>query len=96
VGLCDSLVGGVQSPAKVRVKGRVAAGTGLSVGGRASASLETSGRSALAAWGRGEWEATVLVCWERQTPAWLCYRGGGAFVLLSGFSGCVSSGWGRH
>lgn len=46
------LVGGVQSLAKVRVKGSVTAGDdGLAVNGHASTSLEISSRSALAVWG---------------------------------------------
>lgn len=48
---CRALGGGVQSLAKVRVKGSVAAGDGLAVDGHASTSLEISSRSALAVWG---------------------------------------------
>lgn len=64
------------------MKGSVSAGDGLCQCGHDSASLETSGRSALAAWGREDWEATVLVGWEKRTPALLCCQGGFCFCCL--------------
>lgn len=51
--------------AKVRVKGSVTAGDGLAVDGHASTSLEIIKQVCSRSLGLEDWEATVLVCWER-------------------------------